>query len=75
MDSRTAKNMSRSISFNLLSGKTFKATFYNENKITYNVAQTYLHPKKKMLTEDGIDLTMGLLDYTGQVILTFNFDV
>ena len=31
--------------FNLLSGKTFKATFYNENKITYNVAQTYLHPK------------------------------
>ncbi|MBG3115479.1 type 1 fimbrial protein [Proteus mirabilis] len=58
---------------NLLSGKTFKATFYNENKITYNVAQTYLHPKK-MLTEDGIDLTMGL-DYTGQVILTFNFGV
>ena len=29
---------------------------------------------QKMLTEDGIDLTMGL-DYTGQVILTFNFDV
>ena len=58
---------------NLLSGKAFKATFYNENKIVYNVALTYLH-SKKMLTEDGTDLTMGL-DYTGQVILTFNFEV
>ncbi|EPL4464267.1 fimbrial protein [Proteus mirabilis] len=58
---------------NLLSGKAFKATFYNDNQIVYNVAQTYLH-SKKMLTEDGIDLTMGL-DYTGQVILAFNFGV
>nr|MBO8919323.1 hypothetical protein [Proteus mirabilis] len=40
------KNMSLLISLTYCLERLFKATFYNDNQIVYNVAQTYLHSKK-----------------------------
>ncbi len=57
----------------LISGKEFSAELYNEISISYGWSHTYLLSKDE-LTKQGVDFSEGV-DYTGNVLLTFNFGV
>lgn len=58
---------------NLLSGKEFSAKIRNQVGQYNDYGFTVLY-SKSMLAEKGIDISDGV-DYTGQVLLTFNFGV
>ncbi len=57
----------------LVSAKNFSATFYNSILEADGWRHTYLLPKDE-LAKQGVDLSEGV-DYTSNVLLTFNFGV
>ncbi|WP_447875459.1 fimbrial protein [Serratia fonticola] len=59
--------------FVLISAKEFSADLYNETFISYGWSHTYLL-SKNLLIKQGVDISEGV-DYTGNVLLTFNFGV
>ncbi|WP_260515773.1 fimbrial protein [Serratia fonticola] len=57
----------------LVSAKVFSANFTNKIKVNNIWAHTYLLSRDD-LTKQGVDISKGI-DYTGNVLLTFNFGV
>lgn len=70
---KTQQKFVDSSQLDLISAKEFSASLINKTTINYGWSTTYILSKDE-LEKQGVDISDGI-DYTGNVMLTFNFGV